>query len=193
MRKIQKNEMRMAAQKMAECFSDYPLYDVFFPDSPNRLKQVYYFFWFRIYTRRNFTYITEDGELLASYQKPGEQLCSPLGLLLNPVFLFGFLRYIPLRALKQVREYSEMEAREQQKYYHPEEDWYLQVACVLKSSRGNGTFFRIAKETDEGDPLYCETHTERNARLYRLMGFHICSQTEWHGVTHYVLRRERKN
>lgn len=192
MKKIPRKQIPETARIMAECFADYPLYDVFFPDNPHRLQAITCFFWYRVYTRRDFTYITENGDLLVSYQKPGQKLRSPVGLLLNPVFLFQFFRYVPLKALKKVSQYSAMEREEQKKYYHPEEDWYLQVICTLKEARGNGTFLRVCKELDEGASLYCETHTRRNVRLYRLMGMELCSETQWNGVTHYVLRREKK-
>lgn len=189
-RKIRKDEIEETARIMAECFYDYPLYDVFFPGEENRIKKVFYFFWFRMYTRQSYSYVTEDMELVCSVKKPGDKDTSFWGLVLNPRFLFGALRTIPLSALKLVLDYGKMEAGPQEKYYDPQKDWYIQTICVLKKSRGNGTFFRVLKEMDEGATIFCETHTARNERLYRMLGMKTVETLEWHGVSHYVMRRD---
>lgn len=193
LRKIRKDEIKATAMQMAESFYDYPLYDVFFPEEQDRLQRVFYFFWYRMYTRQSYTYISEDGELLCSIKKPGDRDTSPLGLLLNPRFLLGFFRYIPLSAMALVREYSRMESEYQSRFYHPKTDWYVQTVCVLKQARGNGHFLRAIKEMDQGAPIFCETHTRRNQRLYTLLGLKNCAEVSWHGVTHYVMRRDAKD
>lgn len=188
-RTIRKDEIEATALQMAESFCDYPLYDVFFPDGQNRVQRIFYFFWYRMYTRQRYTYISEDGELLCSVKKPGDRDTSPLGLFLNPRFLLGFVRYIPLSALRLVREYGQMESKYQSRFYDPQTDWYVQAVCVLKQARGNGAFLRAVKEMEQGAPIFCETHTSRNQRLYTLLGLETCAEESWHGVTHYVMHR----
>ena len=60
MRKIKKSEIKKTAWIMAENFCDYPLYKIFFPNDKRRQKQTFYFFWMRMYTRRNFSYVSDD-------------------------------------------------------------------------------------------------------------------------------------
>ena len=189
LRLIRKDEIEATAMQMAESFWDYPLYDVFFPDGQHRIQRVFYFFWYRMYTRQRYTYISEDGVLLCSVKRPGDRDTSPLGLFCNPRFLFGFLRYIPLSALRLVVEYGRMESSYQSRFYNPQTDWYVQTVCVLKQARGSGAFLRALKEMDQGAPIFCETHTSRNQRLYTLLGLETCAEGSWHGVTHYVMRR----
>ena len=189
LRTIRKDEIEPAAMQMAESFWDYPLYDVFFPGQQHRIQRVFYFFWYRMYTRQRYTYISEDGQLLCSVKKPGDRDTSPLGLFLNPRFLLGIFRYIPLSALRLVREYSHLESKYQVRFYNPQRDWNIQAVCVSKQARGNGAFFQALKEMDQGAPAFCQTHTSRNQRLYTHLGFETCAEASWHGVTHYVMRR----
>lgn len=191
-RLMRKDEIEKTAKIMAECFWDYPLYDVFFPQDEKRKLRVFYFFWYRMYTRRSISYVSDDLDVVASIQHPGDKLISPLGLLLNPRFLFGFLKNIPLSSLKLVREYGKMEEELLQKYYDPKTDSFCHTICVLKKSRGTGSFFRFVKALDDGSPMCCETHTARNVRLYTHMGCEVCEAVEWHGVTHTVLKRPRQ-
>ena len=189
LRTIRKDEIEATAMQMAESFRDYPLYDVFFPGGQHRFQRVFYFFWYRMYTRQRYTYISEDGELLCSVKKPGDRETSPLGLFLNPRFLFGFFRYIPMSSLRLVREYGQMESKYQSRFYNPQTDWNIQAVCVLRQARGNGAFLRALKEMDQGTPIFCETHTSRNQRLYTRLGLETCAEESWHGVTHYVMHR----
>lgn len=190
MRRIRRDEIEKTARIMAECFYDYPLYNIFFPGEENRIEKVFYFFWIRMYTRQNYSYVADDEALVCSIKKPGDKDTSALGLILNPRFLFGFLRTVPFSAVKRVLDYAKMEAGPQSRHYDPKRDWYFQTVCVLKQSRGSGLFFRAVREMDEGAPIFCETHTERNERLYHRMGLRTVETQTWYGVTHYVMRRE---
>lgn len=125
-----------------------------------------------------------------SVKRPGDREVSPLGLLLNLRFLFGFLRYIPISALKLVLEYGKMEEELRNRYYSPETDVYPQAICVRKQSRGTGALLQAISQLDAGGPVYCETHTKRNVRLYKKLGLTICEEQEWHGVTHTVMKRQ---
>lgn len=188
-RKLRNDEVRQAARRMAEEFYDYPLYDAFFPRDEKRKERVFYFFWYRLYTRRGCTYVTDGLELVCSVLRPGERENSPLGLLLNPAFTLGFLRRVPLSVLGRVREYSAMERALRERHYRPQRDWYVQTVCLMKRARREGAFRELAALL-EGKPLYCETHAARNARLYRMLGIRVCAEQEWRGITHYVMRRE---
>lgn len=189
MRKIRNDEIEKTARIMAKCFVDYPLYNVFFKDDEKKIKKVFYFFWFRMYTRKNYSYITDDEDVVISYKKPEDKDISAIGLLFNLKFLFGFLLTVPLSSLKLVSEFGAMEEEYQKIYYNPHTDCYAQAICVLKESRGNGEIFKALKELDDGRPIFCETHTEANRDLYKLIGVKECATGNWHGVNHYVMKK----
>lgn len=192
MRLIRPEEIKPVARLMAECFSDYPLYDVFFPGEKNRLERVYYFFLMRIWCRQKFTYVTDDLSVAMSIQKPGEQATSPWGLLLGTRFLLDALRVVPIRALLLAMEYTRAEGKLEKKYYNPAEDWYVHAICILKQARGGGTLLQVFRQIDEGAPVFCTTHTVQNVKLYRFLGAKVCEQMPWRGTTCYFMRRERK-
>ena len=192
MRKIRKDEIKKTAWTMAENFYNYPLYKVFFPNDEKRLKQTFYFFWMRMYTRRNFSYVTDDMSLVISFQKPEDKQTSSLGLYLNPVFLFGGLATVPLSALKIANNYVAFAETFEEKYYNPHTDCCIQAVCVMEKSRGDGQFFNVLKELDDGRPIFFETHTEENVKLYKYMGAEICDEGQWQGVTHYVMKKRGK-
>lgn len=191
MRKITHDEIREAAQMMAECFFDYPLYRAFFPEEGQRKRGLFYFCWYFIYIRRSFTYFSQDKGSLLSVQKPGDRYTSPLWLLLNPAFLFGAIRNIPVASLARLPGYAQLVATENRPLFRPEQDWYVHIICVRRQARGS-SFFNVLHEMDEGEPLYCYTHTARNARLYKMIGFQPLRETQWQDVPIYIMRRERK-
>lgn len=189
MRKIKKSEIKETAWIMAENFSDYPLYNIFFPDDKKKKKRIFYFFWFRMYTRKNFSYVTDQKDLVISFQKPEDKPTSSVGLFLNPLFLFGFLINIPFSALKLVKDFGKLEDHYMHKYYNPLTDCFAQAVCVMKASRGNGAVFDAFRELDDGRPIYCETHTIENVKLYEYLGVELCETADWHGVKHYVMKK----
>lgn len=177
---------------MAENFSDYPIYDVFFENDERKTRRIFYFFWFRMYTRRKFSYVTDNKDLVISFQKPGDKLCSPIGLILNPRFLFGFLRNIPFTALKRVLEFGRMEAPLMKKYYDPTTDSFIHAVCVNKSARGGKILIQSLKELYDGRAVYCETHSDKHVKLYKYLGMELCETAVFHGVKHYVLKSRAK-
>lgn len=192
MRKIRDDEIKKTAHIMAECFKDYPLYNVFFKNDQKKVKRIFYFFWIRMYTRKNYSYITDNEDIVVSFQKPEDKTISSLGLFLNPVFLIGFLINIPIKSLFKVKKYSDMSNKYLNKYYNPHTDSYAHAICVLKQSRGDIDIFKVLKDLDDGRPIYCETHTDENVRLYELMGAKICSEELFEGVKHTVLKKTGK-
>lgn len=189
-RKIKKSEIRELAQVMAECFVDYPLYGVFFPENEKKLKRVFYFFWFRLHVRRNYTYVDKEHDLVCSVKCPGDKDTSPIGLILNPLFLIPFLFIMPLKVYSLLSDFSKFDETEKIGCYDPERDVYVQAICVLKEARGNGLFFDFFRKMDNGGSLYCETHTEQNRKIYEFLGFKTLKTGDWHGVTQYVMKRE---
>lgn len=191
MRKITHQEIREAARIMTECFFDYPLYQSFFPEEAKRKRGMFYFCWYYIYVRHGFSYFSQDKGSLLCVQKPGDRFTNPLFLILNPFFLIGALSSIPISSLLRLPSYSALVTRENAALYQPEQDWYVHVICVRRQARGS-SFFNVLHEMDEGEPLYCYTHTARNVRLYEMIGFQTLREIQWHDVPVYIMRRERK-
>lgn len=192
MRKIRSDEIRLAAGIMTDCFCDYPLYKSFFPDDSKRRRQLFYFCWYYIFVRRSFTYISPDCTSLISVQKPGDRFCSPLPLLLTTPFLPGAVFTLPLRALLMLPSYAKLSHHEAGRFLNRDADWFIHIMCVRGNNKGGG-FFNVIRDMDIGEPLYCYTHTERNVRLYRHIGFEILNKTLWHGVPVYTMHRKRKD
>ncbi len=188
-RKIKLNEIPKVSKLMATCFLDYPLYSVFFKDEKRRFNGIYHFFCVRNYCRQRFTYITEDETAVFTLKRPGDKERPIIGFFLNPISAINFLLHVPLSALWLVRDFNRFSKPLQKKYYDKQKDWYFQVICTKKEARENLYFFKILKEIDEGEAIYAETHTERNAELYKLMGCQLLEEAEWHGIKQYILLR----
>ena len=189
LRKIRKDEIPALARISAECFYDYPVYQRFFPNEEKRLDCLFYHFQIRLYLMQNYSYVTENEDMLISVQRPGDKNHSLFGLLLNPRFFFGALKCLPLSFLPNLISYERTTKRVLKKYYNPKTDDYVGAACVLKKSRFSGVFFTALREMDQGRPVCAETHTARNLKLYQYIGAELCDTIEWKGIPHYILRR----
>jgi len=192
-RKMKPKEMKQCAMVMAEAFEKYPLYDLFFGNQKNRVRRIFYFFWYRLYTRKNFTYVTDDLNMVCCIQTPEDKLKSPVGLFFNPAFFFGFIKNIRIKTLKLVREYSKIDKECMKKYYNPQEDWFVQALGIRKCERGRNLFFDFIRAMDNGKPIFCLTHSARNVRLYEYFGANVVDQVPFHDTIQYVLRREATN
>ena len=188
LRKIKKSEISSLARIAAECFYDYPVYQRIFPNEKKRLDCLYYHFQIRLYLMQNYSYVTENEDMLISVKRPGDKNHSLFGLLVTPRFLFGLLKYMPLSFLPNLISYESSTRPALKKYYDPKSDDYIGAACVLKKSRFSGVFFSALRELDQGRPVCAETHTARNVRLYQYLGAEVCDAIEWKGIPHYILR-----
>lgn len=174
---------------MAECFEDYPLYQELFPEEGRRRKQMIYFCWYFVYVRQQFAYLSDSGDSLVIVQKPGERYTGALRLVLNPAFLIGTVRYVTFSSLMKVLSYARLTAMERRRFYRPEQDWFVHLLCARQKSRGSNAL-NVFHEMNEGASLFCFTHSARNARLYRLIGFQQMNQITWRRLTVYTMRRQ---
>ena len=195
LRRIKKNEIDKVSRMMGECFVDYPLYDIFFNENKHRLECVYCFFKARTYSRMDYTYITEDGNIAVCVKRPGDsELPLWKTLLRHPLLFFRCMHIMPVpKMIGLISDLGKTTEPLQKQFYDPEKDMNIQVVCVSKEMRASGMFFKVLSELDDGTPAYMETHTKHNVELYEKMGAHLCGSVDWHGVTHYVLRREAVN
>lgn len=189
-RKIKKSEIRKFAELRSVCMMDYPLYAVIYPNEKKRRKQMFYTSWYMLYEYQAFTYIDSTNKMLFSLKKPGDKNTSTLGLLLNPAFFFGAMRYITPACLKRIRSYSKLEEETEKRHYDPKTDYYICNVCIEKNARGGGLFFKVLSAFDEHARYYFVTHSEKNMKLYKLCGGKICEAVNWNGVMHYCMARE---
>lgn len=190
LRPIKKEELRPAAEVLAESFVDYPLYEVFFPNRETRQEKMLYLFWIELYVRQKYTYVSEGLDVVISLQTPESEKTSPWGLLCRPGYLWGFVRNVPLSALLLILNFIRFETPLRKKYFDPTKDCFVPAFCIRKGARrGLQTLLQLFRENCPEQPLYGETHTPTHVRLYRMMGSELCAEETWHGCTHYVLKR----
>lgn len=191
LRKIRKDEIPKIARMAAACFRDYPLYDVFFPNDAKREKRLYYFSYGRLYTRQNYTYVTDDGNLLISLQRPGDRDVPMWRLILShPFLLLRGVCCIPFSVIGTLKALGRAEREVQERHYHPETDQYIKMVCVRKEARKEEFFADFLHMLDNGAPVYCETHSAAHARLYRMLGIRVVEESTFRGVPYYAMRRE---
>ena len=188
-KRIRLKDVPKVSKIMAECFIDYPLYKVFFPDESKRFMGIYYFFCARNACRRKYTYIVEDEDAVISLKKPGDKE-GPIALCaFNFILVLHSLPYIKLSTYKLIFDYSDLAEKLEKKYYDPKTDNYFQLMCTKKASRSKMLFFKIIDNLDGRKPMYLETHTEKNVELYKHYGCQVLETTSWHGVPYYVMKR----
>lgn len=193
LRLIEKNEIYPAARVMAECFVDYPLYEIFFPDKETRMEKMVYLFWIELYVRQKFTYVGENLDIVASLQMPDSKKTSPLGLLCSPKYILGFLRNVPLSAMLLILSYVRFESPLRKQFFQPDKECFVPAMCIRKGARrGLQTFLRMLREKCPDIPIYGETHTPTHVRLYKMIGSELCAEYSWHGCPHYVMKRPIK-
>lgn len=190
LRKIQANEVEHCAKICAQCFSEYPIYSAFFKSKKNLTKKIFYLFWFRMYTRQSYTYISDDDNLVLSVKKPEDRERSVFPLVLNPRFIFPFFFHVGMHSLIRISRFSKMEEPYRKMYYHPETDWYIQTVCVRPEARKSNLFMASLASMDEGAPIYAETHLYKNALLYRMIGAEVCEHAAGKEYDYYFIRRE---
>lgn len=186
--KISKKDIKHTAHIIAECFEDYPTYKFYFPDDTKRKKQIYYINWYRIYIMQKYTYAINTTDAFISLKTPNDKNRCVLGLLLNPFFLFGFIKNIPLSSFIKLQKYAAFEKKISRKHMNPKKDNYIHAACVSESKRGTAFFFKYFEEFISDKSFYAETHTEKNWRLYKMLGAELIEKSEWNGITHYFFK-----
>lgn len=192
LRKIRKDEIKELADIAAECFCEYPLYKVFYPDDKTRREYMVYNCWFIMYRRQNYTYISEDKSLSITYKTPKDKTHSLLSIFLNWDFLSYFVKHWKksVASIKLLISYGGFSHTVMKKYYNPKEDDYIENIFVRNTNQGNGLIFKALSMFDNGRNVYAETHSKENAELYNKMGMDTCETAKWHGVAHYALYRK---
>lgn len=192
LRRIKSNEIKYMAKLAAECFYDYPLYKVFYPDDNSRKYFLFLNCWFTIYKRFKCSYVNEEKTLYIAFKKPGDKNRSCLGLFFNPEFTYKAFKTSKLiSSLKLLQTYGSFSDKIKAKYYNPNEDNYIENMFVKKENQGDGLIFKALSYLDDGKKVYAETHADSNAKLFEKMGMRICEVAVWKDVKHYALIKNK--
>lgn len=187
MRKIRRNEVREAARLYGACMEDYPLYMALYPNNRRRKHQLVYDAWFVLYQQRNYTYINEEKTALFSIKRPGDRNRNVFWLHLNPLYLFGALRWFSVTSLRRIGSYLRFEESIRNKYYDPKTHDYVCNVCITKDKRSGSLFFDLIRQFDSGRPVYSETHSPYDLALYQKLGAELKETATWNQLPYYAL------
>lgn len=190
MRKISKYEINKVARIFADIFSDYRAYDLFFKRDCIQKLKIKYFFIYEIYASQNYTYVYDDYSAVAAVKMPGDIDKNPKSLFKNPFFSAVFSAVTGRKARKLANEYMKFADEISKKHYNPETDCYIKNIGVRKEFRGQGKLKSMLNEICGDMPIYLETHDKNNVSIYEKLGFRLCESADFHGETHFAMRRD---
>ncbi|MEG2540324.1 MAG: hypothetical protein RSB59_00895 [Clostridia bacterium] len=192
MRKIKHSEVKKVSKIFANIFQDYKAYDLFFAKDKNLVKKIYYFYRYEVYEDADYTYTSDDFKQVCSIRRPGDKDRNPKGMYKNPFFILAFYYWTGKKAVALAKEYLEFCDSISDKYYVPETDCYIKNIGVDKSLRGQGKLRAMLKEFCGDSPIVLETHLEENVEIYQKLGFEVLEAANFHGYTHYFMKRKAK-
>lgn len=180
--KLNKSQIKPAAEVLVKAFRNYPLLQYFFPDVRERDEVASYFFQVAL------NYGIHYGEAYAtSPDMEGAAIWVPSDRL--PMTVWRVLRSVPLSVIlgfgrkgagrmKSSSDY--MDARHE--HLAPDKHWYLQVIGVNPQFQGKGYAGKLirpmlARIDREVLPCYLETLDERNVGIYEHFGFEMIEKS----------------
>ncbi len=191
MRKISANEVKKTSLVFSEIFKDYYAYDIFFPRDGKQRKKIYYFYRYEVYAAKRYTYVFDDGfGALCCVKKPGDKDSNPSVQFLNPFFAIAFFATCGIKAIRLAGEYMKFAEKISARHYNPNTDSYIKNVGVAENMRGKGMLKKMLSELCGDMPIYLETHLDENVVIYEKLGFKVVAKEEWHGITHYAMKRE---
>lgn len=190
MRKIRDDEVGRISRLFTRIFAEYEAYRLFFPEEKKLLRGIEAFFRYEIYASRDYTWVDEDFLAAAAVKCPGDKDHDSRLMFCNPFVALSFLSATGTRALRLAGEYLKLAETVSEKYYDPRVDCYVKNIGVAPEARGQGRMHRIMDELCGDLPVYLETHDENNVAIYEHMGFKVCEAVDFHGYTHYAMRRD---
>ena len=190
MRLIKTDEVVKVSRLLTDIFADYEAYRLFFPEEKKMANGMEMFFRYEIYASQPYTRVDEDFLAVAAVKRPGDSDRNPKTLFLNPFFACSFLSATGIKAVRLAGEYIAFAEKIAEKYYNPAVDCYIKNIGVAREARGQGRLRRMIDELCGEFPVYLETHDENNVAIYEHLGFRVCEKADFHGYTHYAMRRD---
>ena len=194
--RLERNQVKPAAEMMARAFQDYPLMAYFFPDAAERMEKSAYDFQslIRYGLLYGEVYATSPNLEGAAVWLPSEKIHRTLWRRIRSGLWLDSFRVGKETALK-MRSFGDYVASVH-KRHAPLAYYYLQLIGVDPVHQGRGyssillraMFARLDKERI---PSFLETHEEKNVAIYQHHGFRVVEESEFPGsglITWAMLR-----
>ena len=199
--KLQKSEITIASEVLADAFTDDPLWGKIFEGVLNGYKK------YPLVSRLFIKYYLRYGEVWASSENlegimalsMGNQsfITTPRMILSGAIVPF---MQIGIKAASRVSIAFDPMEKDRKKYMSGKPYIYLAIIGVSTNNQGKGYGGKlihalIEKSEQENVPLYLETETEDNVRLYEKYGFETVKKTNLLVVDlpMWEMKREPKN
>ncbi|TES84899.1 MAG: GNAT family N-acetyltransferase [Dehalococcoidia bacterium] len=180
--RLNKAQVKPAAEVLSRAFQNYPLLRYYFPDELKRRKMASFFVSVPVYygLRYGEVYATSTGLEGIAVWLPSENC---------PMAVWKILRSVPMSVLFGFGRYGGSKMRRMDAYIDeihkrlvPYPHWFLQAVGVDPRYKGQGYASRLLKPMlaridEEGLPCYLETHNESNVSLYEHFDFAVIEKS----------------
>ena len=195
--KLNRRDVRAAAEVMSSAFFNYPSFSFYFPDSERRSR---YLPWYlgnvlNCALRYGEVYTTPDVAGVAFTLPPGHSKVSlweyvQNGFLLTPIFL-GLRNYRQSMECEAFIEHAHKELMKTRPHYYL---WGLAVE-PSRAAKGIGAALMhpVLSLADTGKlPIYLETHDGKNVQYYQRHGFELIQSAKIprYGLQFWCMVRE---
>jgi len=196
--RLNKAQVKPAAEMLARAFQNYPLLQYYFPDELERKKIASYFVSVAVFSGIRY------GEIYAtSPNLEGVAIWFPSGN--YPVTIWKLVRSVPLSVIFGFGRYGGGRMRQLGEYVDavhqrlaPFGHWFLQVIGVDPQFQGKGYAGKLlrpmlARIDQEHLPCYLDTQNEKNVSIYQHYGFKVVEEVTIPGteISHWAMLREK--
>lgn len=180
--KLNKPQIKPAAEVLVKAFRNYPLLRYFFPDEREREEVASYFFQVILNYGIHHCEVcaTSPGMEGIAIWVPSDKISMTFWRVIRSVPLSVILGFVRKGAGRMKRSSDYMDARHER--LAPEKHWYLQVIGVDPQFQGKGYAGRLIRPMlrridREEFPCYLETLDERNVKIYEHFGFEMVEKS----------------
>lgn len=180
--KVQKNEIRKASIILADAFQRDPLWNKIFENEITKSEK------YPLVSELLLRYCFKYGEIFASSENfegimawtPGKLSYMKMWRLIRSQAIFPFMKLGSNVGRRISLAFIPMET-DRKKHMRQNSFIYLHIIGVSTKSQGKGHGGKLLQELNEmsdqaGIPIYLETETENNVRLYEKFGFKTLDQ-----------------
>jgi len=180
--KLQKNEIRKASVILADAFQSDPLWNKIFENEINKSKK------YPLVSELLLRYCFKYGEIFSSSENfegimaltPGKFSYMTMWRLIRSYAIFPFMQLGGNVGRRISLAFAPMET-DRKKYMRQNSFIYLHIIGVSTENQGKGHGGKLLRELNEMSdqaeiPIYLETETETNVKVYKKFGFKILNQ-----------------
>lgn len=190
MRKINDDEIIKISEAFTDMFRDYDAYRLFF-DEKHLLSGIRAFFLYEVFTAKNYTYTDGDCAVVASVKLPSDKDVSSALFFDDPVLSREFFNAVDDKTFALAEEYVDFNKSLAGRHYDPSTDCYVKNIGVKKQARGKGLLRKTLSALCGDRPVYLETHSEENVKIYEKLGFFVVERADFHGVTVFAMSNKK--